>query len=111
MRTIVVLAGGAHGATPAPFSASQPSWSPDGTRVAFSGSVAGSGRSDVYTIARTGSGLTNLTATDAETEHVFPAWSPGGMFVASGAEAGDATQSREAGRSPSCYKVRLRLSL
>ena len=93
--TIAVLAGGAHGATPPLLSAGQPSWSPDGTRLAFSGAVPGSGRSDVYTIARTGGVPANLTATDDEPNHLFPAWSPGGAYVASGSELGGPNTNHE----------------
>jgi Tol biopolymer transport system component len=38
---------------------SQPSWSPDGERILFSGT--GSGVDEVYMIDRDGSGLTRLT--------------------------------------------------
>jgi WD40 repeat protein len=93
--TIAVLAGGAHGATAPLLSASQPSWSPDGTRLAFSGSVPGSGRSDVYTIARSGGVPANLTPTDDEPNHLFPAWSPRGAEVASGSELGGPTTNHE----------------
>jgi Tol biopolymer transport system component len=93
--TIAILASSAHGATPALFDATQPTWSPDGSRLAFSGIAAGSLRSDAYTIDRTGGGLRNLTAADPEPGHEFPAWSPNGLSIASGAEVGDSTQSRE----------------
>jgi Tol biopolymer transport system component len=93
--TIAVLAGSAHGATPMTFDATQPSWSNDGTHLAFSGSVAGSGRSDIYTIASSGGVPTNLTATDIEPNHSFPAWSPGGAYVASGSELGGPTTNHE----------------
>jgi len=93
--TIAVLAGGAHGAAPLLLSATQPSWSSDGTRIAFTGAVAGSGRSDVYTIARTGGAPTNLTATDDEPNHLFPTWSPGGAAIASGTELGGPTTNHE----------------
>src|SRR6478752_4203198 len=83
--TIAVLAGGAHGATPPLLSASQPSWSPDGTQLAFSGAVPGSGRVP-----------SNLTATDDEPNHLFPAWSPRGAEVASGSELGGPTTNHEA---------------
>jgi Tol biopolymer transport system component len=93
--TIAVLAGGAHGATPAPFSASQPSWSHDGSQLAFSGSTAGSGRSDVYVVRPNGSGLRNITAADDEPNHLFPSWSPQTATVASGTELGGPTTNHE----------------
>jgi Tol biopolymer transport system component len=94
--TIAVLAGSAHGAIPPSlFNATQPSWSPDGSRIAFSGSVGGSGRSDVYTVARSGGVPANLTATDDEPNHLFPVWSPGGAYVASGSELGGPTTNHE----------------
>ena len=93
--TIAVLAGGAHASTPAPFTASQPSWSSDGTRLAFSGSFAGSGRSDIYTIRLDGTGPTNVTAADGEPNHLFPAWAPGARLIASGTELGGPTTNHE----------------
>jgi Tol biopolymer transport system component len=93
--TIAVLAGSAHGATPAPFSATQPSWSSDGTRVAFSGSVAGSGRSDIYVVGFNGTGLRNITITDDEPNHLYPAWAPGSPLIASGTALGGPTTNHE----------------
>jgi Tol biopolymer transport system component len=84
---IAVLAGGAKGAAPDSLAAGQPSWSPDGTRLAFSGLAAG-GRGDVYVIGRDGAALTNLTAAADEHGSEFPSWSPDGTLIASGAELG-----------------------
>jgi Tol biopolymer transport system component len=93
--TIAVLTGGAHGATRESLTAAQPSWSPDGTRVAFTGIAGGSVRSDVYVIGRDGSGLTNLTAAADEPGYGFPAWSPSGTQIASGSELGGPTTNHE----------------
>lgn len=87
----VILAAGATGATPAPLSAGQPSWSPDSIEVAFSGVPLGSLRGDVYVIGRDGTGLTNLTAAADEHGSVFPSWSPDGTLIASGSELGGPT--------------------
>jgi Tol biopolymer transport system component len=93
--TIAILASTAHGSTAPPLSASQPSWSSDGTRLAFSGSVAGSGRSDVYVIGLDGAGLANVTAGDDEPNHSFPSWAPGAALIASGTELGGPTTNHE----------------
>ena len=93
--TIAVLAGGANAASRGSFSAAQPSWSPDGTRVAFSGVATGIARSDVYVIGRDGAALTNLTGGDDEPGHSFPAWSPDGGLIASGSELGGPTTNHE----------------
>jgi Tol biopolymer transport system component len=93
--TIAVIAGGAHGATRESLAAVQPSWSPDGTRVAFIGIAGGNVRSDVYVIGRDGRGLTNLTAPDDEPGYAFPAWSPSGTLIASGSELGGPTTNHE----------------
>ncbi len=87
MFAVAVLAGGAKGATPDSLAAGQPTWSPDGTRIAFSG-LSGGGRGDVYVIGRDGAGLTNLTAAADEHGSEFPSWSPDGTLIASGAELG-----------------------
>jgi Tol biopolymer transport system component len=93
--TIAILAGGAHGATLAPLSASQPAWSSDGTRLAFSGALAGSERSDIYVIRFDGNGLANVTAADDEPNHLYPSWAPGAGLIASGTELGGPNTNHE----------------
>jgi serine/threonine protein kinase len=54
------------------------SWSPDGTRLAFS--AQNGSNSDIYVIERNGSGLTKLT--DSSSNDEDPAWSPSGDHIA-----------------------------
>jgi len=56
----------------------QAAWSPDGTRIAFSGTVGGN--ADIYVMDADGKDLTRLTtAPEQDTE---PAWSPDGGTIA-----------------------------
>ena len=60
--------------TDLPGSEAFPDWSPDGARVAFVASQ--DGNCEVYVQEADGSGLTNLTRSDADDVH--PSWSPDG---------------------------------
>ena len=52
----------------------QPTWSPDGTRIAFV--AAGDGNNEVYLMNSDGTGLLRVTRNVAN--DWFPHWSPGG---------------------------------
>jgi dipeptidyl aminopeptidase/acylaminoacyl peptidase len=56
----------------------EPTWSPDGTRIAFSG---GGGRSEIFVVGVNGSGLTQLTDNPNEVS-MHPTWSPDGSKIA-----------------------------
>ncbi len=57
-----------------------PTWSPDGTRIAFAQERDGAGEADVMDVHATGGGVTNLTnSTDYDTH---PTWSPSGDRIA-----------------------------
>ncbi|MFC2031423.1 hypothetical protein ACFLWA_11950 [Chloroflexota bacterium] len=60
-----------------------PSWSPDGSRIAFSRHV---GNSDIYTIRPDGTGLLRLT--DMSSGEYSPGWSPDGQRVIFGSTSG-----------------------
>lgn len=63
------------------WSRSDPAWSPDGTRIAFSSNRAGDrGGQDIYIVDADGSNLQRLT-TDALWES-GPSWSPDGALIA-----------------------------
>ena len=55
-----------------------PTWSPDGQRLAFQS--RGDGDQEIYVIDVDGTGLTKLT--DNDYADVFPAWSPDGQSIA-----------------------------
>ncbi|HET6979334.1 MAG TPA: protein kinase [Pyrinomonadaceae bacterium] len=59
--------------------AMQPSWSPNGSRIAFWFNPPSAGRSDIATIARTG-GEIEIVTRDASTNW-NPVWSPDGKFL------------------------------
>src|SRR6266487_376620 len=76
MTTIHVMLADGSGATRlTEYPAYWPTWSPDGTKLAFQGRRPGDGDGwDIYTINADGSGVTRLTFTpDADYQ---PAWSP-----------------------------------
>ena len=74
----------ADGSNPAPLTVEHLSgrctWSPDGTKIAFSYQV-GDTEEDIYVINADGSGKTNLTRTNTEGER-DPDWSPDGTRIA-----------------------------
>ena len=55
-----------------------PSWSPDGSRIAFS-SVR-DGAAEIYVMSADGSAQTRLT--DKEARNYYPSWSPDGSLIA-----------------------------
>jgi Tol biopolymer transport system component len=69
-----------------------PRWSPDGTKIAFSGVQPG-GR-DIFVMNADGSGQVNLT--NSARDDIYPAWSPDGTKIAfasaPGGESGGATE-------------------
>jgi PKD repeat protein len=62
-----------------------PSWSPDGSRIAFH-TCRNYGQADIYTINFDGSGLTQLT--DNLASEISPTWSPDGTRIAFSADYG-----------------------
>ena len=80
-------------------SARSPSWSPDGSRIAFSG---GGGLPSLYVINRDGSGLTELLAgaSSPDTIRGGIAWSPDGETIAFERGWSYSSQGPEAGTVP-----------
>lgn len=69
-----------------------PSWSPDGTRLAFVSSVdLETGSADICSINADGTGLRNLTGT-ADVMEIAPTWSPNGEHIAYAVQDGDSSQ-------------------
>jgi Tol biopolymer transport system component len=63
------------------FVSDQPSWSPDGSRIAFERySSLGGELPDIYVIGVDGTGLTRLTTNPFH--DMYPAWSPDGSKIA-----------------------------
>jgi TolB protein len=54
-----------------------PTWSPDGTRIAFDWAAGALGSSDIWVMNADGTGRTNLTQTETVIEK-DPSWSPDG---------------------------------
>ncbi len=62
-----------------------PDWSPDGSRLAFSRFVAGSGQGGaIHTVAADGSDveLVSAPAPGIDIHHITPAWAPSGKRIA-----------------------------
>ncbi|MET0932103.1 MAG: hypothetical protein ABWX56_00200 [Mycetocola sp.] len=68
-----------------------PSWSPDGTRLAFMSAADLESRGDICVINADGTGLVNLTDTAGVSE-TTPSWSPAGDEIAYGIWIGDVHQ-------------------
>ena len=57
-------------------------WKPDdGTRIAYSGGVAGENERDIYSIPATG-GIARRLTSSSSVRNAFPAWSPDGREIA-----------------------------
>jgi Tol biopolymer transport system component len=83
--------------TPAPLSARQPDWSPDGRKLAFSTHCGNPQNEEIWVVDRDGDGLRQLTnnGTDYLTDsHDFnPSWSPQGDAIVFERDAPDFSSS------------------
>ncbi len=95
LAAVAALGGSARGSNPAELIAATPAWAPDGTHLAFAGATLDSGRSDIYTVARDGTEIVNLTSVDDEPNHLFPAWSHDGDVIASATALGGPNDNHE----------------
>lgn len=80
----------------------EPSWSPDGSRIAFT--RQGPNAKDIYTIAPDGTGEQNLTVD----EHLDsnPVWSPDGQWLAFATSRDDTTVGEDAPYTDQVYVMR-----
>ena len=58
-----------------------PSWSPDGTKIAFSSDIDGQSGYNIYVMDIDGSNITRLT-TNNDAYDQYPSWSPDGTKIA-----------------------------
>jgi len=63
-----------------PEGAMSPSWSPDGTKLAFAGLKGG--QWDIFTMDASGWNVTDVTPNNAQADDTSPAWSPDGKKIA-----------------------------
>ena len=70
-----------------------PTWSPDGTKLAFQGlrPFQSANNADIWIVNQDGSELTNVTLSDDSWEE-YPAWSPDGSRIAFDAHDGADTE-------------------
>jgi len=59
-----------------------PTWSPDGTRIAFDRYIWDTGETDIFVMGSDGSGKENITNTPLGTLVSAPTWSPDGREIA-----------------------------
>jgi TolB protein len=83
-------------------SSADPSWSPDGGRIAFTGiyRCPHAGGLDIWVMNADGSGKVDVTDDDG-TNDVHPVWSPDGTRIAFASDRGDLTTS-----APDIYSMR-----
>ena len=58
-----------------------PTWSPDGSKIAFVGRSPDGKALDIYVIGANGGGLTDITAGDGGASSDYPKWSPNGAQI------------------------------
>ena len=72
--------GGQTNVTNNPAADSNPAWSPDGRRIAFTSTDSGSSNDEIFVMSAAGNGQTNLT--NHPGQDLEPAWSPDGSQIA-----------------------------
>ena len=59
-----------------------PSWSPDGSRIAFTSDRDRQGDDEIFAMNADGTGVVQLTTTNGSIDDWWPAWSPDGSRIA-----------------------------
>ena len=73
--------------TPGDFEGSEPSWSPDSTKILFTGYVSGENDTDIYVMDSDGGNVVNITNTPNDGE-AYPRFSPNGTKIVFESETG-----------------------
>jgi len=75
---VLLLISACSNESPTQFTAFDPSWSPDGSKITFSSDI--DGNDEIYVMNADGSNQTRITNNDAE--DWYPSWSPDGSKIA-----------------------------